>query len=58
MDKIIEILVKRDELTEEYARQLVNETRDEIMMNSAEADEIIMDYLGLEPDYLMDLIGY
>lgn len=58
MDKIIEILVKRDELTEEYARQLVNETRDEIMMNPAEADEIIMDYLGLEPDYLMDLIGY
>ena len=58
MDKIVKILMERDGIDEEYAHQLVNETRDEIMMNPAEADEIIMDYLGLEPDYLMDLIGY
>ena len=58
MNKIVKILVERDGIDEEYARQLVNETRDEIMMNTTEADEIIMDYLGLEPDYLMDLVGY
>ena len=58
MNKIVKILVERDGIDEEYARQLANETRDEIMMNPAEADEIIMDYLGLEPDYLMDLVGY
>ena len=58
MNKIVKILMERDGINEEYAQTLVNETRDEIMMNPAEADEIIMDYLGLEPDYLMDLIGY
>ena len=54
MDKIIKILMERDGITEEEARSLVNETRDEIMMldNPMEADNVLMEYLGLEPDYL------
>lgn len=60
MDKIIEILMKRDGIDEEEARALVEETRDEIISldDPMEADNVMMDYLGLEPDYILDLFCY
>ena len=60
MNKVIEILMKRDDIDEEEARALVEETRDEIISldDPMEADNIIMDYLGLEPDYILDIFGY
>ena len=56
MEKIINILISRDNMEYEDARALVIETRDEIISNPDLADEIIMDYLGLVPDYLEDLL--
>jgi hypothetical protein len=58
MNKVVEILMKRDGISEDEARALVRETRDELIMldNPFEADEIIEDYLGLEPDYLEDIL--
>ena len=58
MDKIIKILMERDDMDYESARALCNETRDEIICNPMQADEIIEDYLGLEPDYLEDLLMF
>lgn len=58
MNKIVEILMERDGITEEDARALIEETRDEIMCNPENADEIIQDYLGLEPDYLDYILHY
>lgn len=60
MNKIIEILMKRDGIDEEEARALVEETRDEIISldDPMEADNIMMDYLGLEPDYILDIFCY
>ena len=55
MNRIIKILMQRDNMDYESARTLCNETRDEIISNPMEADEIIENYLGLEPDYLEDL---
>jgi hypothetical protein len=57
MKKIIKILMQRDGISEEEARALIKETRDEIMMldNPLEADNILMEYLGLEPDYIFDI---
>ena len=59
MKKIIKILMERDGISEEEARALINETRDEIMMldNPLEADVVLMEYLGLEPDYLFDILN-
>lgn len=59
MKDIIRILVERDGISEEEARALINETRDEIMMldNPLEADVVLMEYLGLEPDYLFDILN-
>ena len=55
-EEVIQILVDRDGIDREEARMLINETIDEIIQNPMEADEIIIDYLGLEPDYLEYLI--
>ena len=60
MNRVVEILVKRDGISVSEAMALVKETRDEIIMldNPLEADDIIQEYLGLEPDYLEDILGY
>jgi hypothetical protein len=58
MNKIVEILMERDGMSQEEAEALVKETRDELMMldDPTEADEIVEDYLGLEPDYIEYLL--
>lgn len=59
MNKIVEILMKRDGMSLSDAKDLVNETRELILSSDVmEADDIMADQLGLEPDYIMDLLGY
>lgn len=60
MNKIVKILMDRDGMPQEHAERLVRETRDEIMMldNPLEADDVLMDYLGLEPDYLEYVLNF
>ena len=56
MNKIVEILMKRDNMTKEEAIALVNDVRDEILSaNPFEAMDIMIEELNLEPDFLMDL---
>jgi len=61
-DRIIAILMERDELTEEEAREQVEETVElinEILESGGsyeEAEEILLDDLGLEMDYIFDLL--
>ena len=52
MNKVVKILMERDGMTKEDAVALVRETRNEILLNPEEMEEIIADNLGLEPDYL------
>lgn len=56
MNRVIEILMKRDGIEYEDARNLVKETKDEIISNPIDVNEIIKDYLGLDPDYLEDIL--
>lgn len=56
MNRVIDILMKRDGIEYEDARNLIKETKDEIISNPIDANEIIKDYLGLEPDYLEDIL--
>ena len=56
MNRVIDILMKRDDIEYEDARNLVKETKDEIISNPIDANAIIKDYLGLEPDYLEDIL--
>ena len=61
MNKIVDILMKRDGLTRDEAEQRVEETRE--MMNDAvgsgdyeEVEDIMCSELGLEMDYIFDIL--
>lgn len=61
INRIIDILMKRDNISKNEAIELINETRVEIYKSidyneCISPDEILMDNLGLEPDYLFDII--
>ena len=60
MREIINILMRRDGISENEARNLVEDCMLEIHEAIAagrymEAEDIFMDWLGLEPDYLMQI---
>ena len=62
MNRIVKILMERDGIDQEIAESLVRKTRDEILSldeaNVFEADEIIYECLGLEPDYIFDILDF
>lgn len=53
MNRVVKILMDRDDLTEEDAIEQVNECRE--ALNNGEFDALQV-YLGLEDDYLFDII--
>jgi hypothetical protein len=62
MNKIVEILMERDNMSQEEAEDLLSEARDEaeyLLENDGQLDDIenvLKDYFSLEPDYIFDLI--
>lgn len=62
MNRVVKILMDRDKIDQENAEALVRETRDEILSldedDVFEIDDIILDYLGLEPDYVFDILDF
>ena len=61
MREIINILMRRDGISENEAKNLVEDCMLEIHEAIAagrymEAEDIFMDWLGLEPDYLMEIL--
>ena len=56
-NKVVEILMNRDGMTREEAEEKVQEVREMIAEASVcEAEDILIDELGLEMDYIFDLI--
>lgn len=61
-DRIVAILMERDESTEEEAREQVEEAAElinEIVASGGsyeETEEILLEDLGLEMDYIFDLL--
>ena len=59
---IIQTLAERDGVSEQEAQRAVNECRQRLLSEAVPsgdadlAEEILADELGLEPDYLMDLL--
>ena len=61
MNRVVKILMERDGYSKENAYSLVNEVRAEMQSTIASGDyelaeEIMMGDLGLEPDYLFDIL--
>lgn len=55
MDNVVKILMDRDGLTKKEAKALIDECRK--ALNNGD-DEAIQYYLGLEDDYVFDILGY
>ena len=55
MNRVVEILMKRDGMTKEEAEALRVECREALEDGNFEA---IQDYLGLEDDYIFDVLDY
>jgi polyhydroxyalkanoate synthesis regulator phasin len=55
MSELVEVLMKRDELTKEEAEACVEEMRADVESGS-DPEELLYDY-GLEPDYVFDLLS-
>lgn len=60
MNKVIKILMERDGMDYDDAKDLVDETRELILdpENLCEVDSIMSEQLGLEPDYIFDVLGF
>lgn len=59
MENLISILMKRDGLDREEARDLVREARmavHEALEFGYDPEEAFTDATGLEPDYIMDIL--
>lgn len=60
-NRVVRILMHRDGLTEEEAVSMVEATASEIYdaiegTSCVEPEEIMMNELGLEPDYIFDIL--
>lgn len=56
MNKIVEILMRRDNMTKAEAQDMVREAR-AMVAEGNDPEEILYDEFGLEPDYVFDLIS-
>ena len=59
MKTIKEILIERDDISEQAAEDLINDARKDLykrLEDGEDASDICFDWFGLEPDYLIDLI--
>ena len=61
MNKIIKILMDRDELTYEEAKEMYENTKAELMdaidgTSCLSPEEVLLEELGLEMDYIFDFI--
>ena len=60
-NNLVELLMRRDHLTREEAIEMLFTGKEDLERavsdgNYSDVDDIIMDDLGLEPDYLFDIL--
>ena len=61
--ELVKLIVKRDGISENEAYEICEQCRHDILhaidknCEIEEVEDILMDWLGLEPDYLMDLMN-
>ena len=53
---VIKVLMERDDMSSKQAKELVMDLRRRVIINGEDPEEILYNELGLEPDYIFDLI--
>ena len=60
MNSIKSVLMERDGMTEDEAADAIQEAREDMnerLANGEMPDDICQEYIGLEPDYIFELMG-
>ena len=61
--ELVDLIALRDNISRNEAREICEQCRQDILhaidknCDIEEVEEILMDWLGIEPDYLMDLMN-
>lgn len=55
--KLVSVLMKRDGLSRAEAEEWVEEGRRQVFEDEEDPEEILEEEFGLEPDYVLDLLG-
>ena len=60
-ESIKQILIRRDKITSSHADQLIDEARNAMFdyldnLDDDAAENVCMEYFGLEPDYITELL--
>jgi len=62
MNAIVKVLMGRDGMNEESAKEYLEDAREEFYIESEydsfDLDDFMADWFGLEPDYIFDLIRW
>ena len=53
---LIDILVRRDGMSQDEAREMVDEARERVSQYGENPEDILFEEFGLEPDYIFDLL--
>lgn len=53
---VIKVLIGRDGMSRLEAEQVVRNIRKRVLIDGENPEEILLNELGLEPDYIFDLI--
>ena len=56
MNKIVAILMERDDIAQSDAEIFLEEARDAVN-DGEDPTQVLLEHFGLEPDYIFDLIG-
>jgi predicted RNase H-like HicB family nuclease len=56
MTELERVLVNRDGITLEEARRQIKEVKEMILSGEERLEDALLDYLGVEPDYIFDVL--
>lgn len=56
MTELERVLVNRDGITLEEARRQIKEVKEMILNGEERLEDALLDYLGVEPDYIFDIL--
>jgi hypothetical protein len=57
MTELKRILMERDELTSKEADEIISQAR-QMILDGEDAEEVLYEEFGLEPDYIFDLLDF
>ena len=53
---LVNILMNRDGLSKEEATEIIDTIKERVFEYGEDPEELLLDELGLEPDYVLDLV--